>query len=95
MKKFFVLFQFPTSGKGHSDVYRNNKINPKFFVSIPYEREGAFRHLVIGVVFKPRFGSFNSLRAGRGIQTSRSVSVCKMFKKMSFNSLRAGRGIQT
>ena len=88
------VFQFPTNGKAHSDkMARFFSLMMALMVSIPYEREGTFRHLLyqacafIGI-------SFNSLRTGRHIQTkARGLTFFRW--NMSFNSLRTGRHIQT
>ena len=44
------VFQFPTSGKGHSDSVESAEPKEDGLVSIPYEREGAFRLLVKGML---------------------------------------------
>ena len=70
-----ILFQFPTNGKAHSDFRRSVGTPFSQRVSIPYEREGTFRHSNESKNFRSNNHRFNSLRTGRHIQTWRCWAV--------------------
>ena len=107
------LFQFPSSGKAHSDLCLVSLLF-RVPVSIPFKREGTFRPATLTRSEKttkfqfPSSGKahsdssaahrtpgfcFNSLQAGRHIQTQARNKMANFSN--SFNSLQAGRHIQT
>ena len=65
-------FQFPSSGKVCSDLSgrpRNGLPDQALYVSIPFERESVFRPIRASHEVAVRHLSFNSLRAGKCVQT--------------------------
>ena len=65
------MFQFPSNGKAHSDDEGKSPHSQYAgSVSIPFKREGTFRHTLEVYWVWSEFGEgFNSLQTGRHIQT--------------------------
>ena len=64
------MFQFPSNGKAHSDISPSDPRRHLWVnVSIPFKREGTFRHFTIRPEKTSMGERFNSLQTGRHIQT--------------------------
>ena len=88
------VFRFPSNGKAHSDldIGKPMYVIAQLFVSIPFKREGTFRHSISDIDFQLNqhvsipFKREGTFRRYRGI-------IC--FYTNSFDSLQTGRHIQT
>ena len=93
-KTCLELFQFPSNGKAQSDKTIQSRVYSRIYVSIPFKREGTFRHnKSTPPRIRPANVSIPFKREGTVRQTYKSESSPKL--QNSFNSLQTGRHIQT
>ena len=89
-----VVFQFPTNGKGHGKEKKRVLRLTTYSVSIPYEREGAWKAVLSRSLNGSRLFLFQFPTNGKGhgkflqCRMDRMTLVC-------FNSLRTGRGMES
>ena len=88
-------FQFPSNGKAHSDSAMVSSITSAAVatVSIPFKREGTFRHSDTRWLARLDTAKFQFPSNGKA--HSDKESIMKNQKQRRFNSLQTGRHIQT
>ena len=86
-------FQFPTSGKGHSDMFLM-AVTPILWLEFQFPTSGkGHSDPMMGSLHSPnRYDSFNSLRAGRGIQTRGGSTRSARRRQLGFQFPTSGKG---